>query len=310
MARALDGAIAERSRKLLGLVTTAHLDGLGVTRQQRRTLVARGVLVPVHRGVWRHAAHPTSWRQAVLAAVLAAGPDAVASHRTAAALWRFDGFDQPGAWPVEVTVPRARQRRPPAEIVVHRATSLDRSDVDGRPGIRRTSAARTLCDVAPGLSTAQLEATFDHAVRRGLIWPPHLRWRLDELRRRGRTGPAAVADLLDRTEGRPRGESWLEQEGVRIIAEAGLPTPRCQVKLRRAGGGVARVDLLWDRGRLVAELDGHASHSTRRQRQAGAERAARLELSGWRVLTFTYEDVTERPGYVVATIRAHLAQRA
>jgi hypothetical protein len=310
MARALDGAIAERSRNLLGLLTTAHLDALGVTRQQRRTLVARGVLVPVHRGVLRHAAHPTSWRQSVLAGVLATGDAAVASHRTAAMLWRFDGFDRPGCSPVEVTVPRARQRRPPGEVVVHRTASLDRADVDLRRGIPRTSPARTLCDIAPGMAVPRLEATFDHAVRRGLIWPPHVRWRLDELRRRGRTGPAMVADLLDHTQGRPQGDSWLEQEGVRIIAEAGLPTPRCQVKLRKAGGGIARVDLFWDRGRLVAELDGHASHATRRQRQSGAERAARLELSGWRVLAFTYEDVTERPGYVVATIRAHLAQRS
>ncbi|MFP3901263.1 MAG: DUF559 domain-containing protein [Acidimicrobiia bacterium] len=92
--------------------------------------------------------------------------------------------------------------------------------------------------------------------------------------------------------------------------QAGLPVPRCQVHLRCPGGGIARVDLLWDRSRLVAELNGHGSHATRRRRQADAERAARLALAGWRVIAFTYEDVTERPAYVVATIAAHLAQTA
>ena len=60
MARDLDGTIAERSRTMLGLVTLHVLDALGVTRQQRRTLVARGVLVPLGGGVLRHAAHPVS----------------------------------------------------------------------------------------------------------------------------------------------------------------------------------------------------------------------------------------------------------
>ena len=85
--------------------------------------------------------------------------------------------------------------------------------------------------------------------------------------------------------------------------------PRVQVKRRKAGGGIARVDLFWDDARLVVELAGHATHSTRRQRQSDAERAARLGLESWKVVEFTYEDVVERPGYVVEMIRAYL-QRA
>ncbi|MGH9214982.1 MAG: DUF559 domain-containing protein, partial [Acidimicrobiales bacterium] len=146
--------------------------------------------------------------------------------------------------------------------------------------------------------------------RPGIIWRPHLRWRLEELARQGRPGVRAVRQLLDRTEGRPLGDTWLEQEGLRLIAHAGLPAPRCQVKLRSAGGGIARVDLLWDEVRLVVELDGHGTHATRRDRHAGAEQAARLGLDGWRVVPFTYEDVTERPNYVVAMIRAYLSVAA
>jgi very-short-patch-repair endonuclease len=78
------------------------------------------------------------------------------------------------------------------------------------------------------------------------------------------------------------------------------------VRLRKAGGGIARVDLLWAEARLVVELDGHGSHATRRRRQSDAERAARLGLAGWHVLSFTYEDVTERPNYVIGMIRSYL----
>src|SRR5215217_2670917 len=156
------------------------------------------------------------------------------------------------------------------------------------------------------LSPARLEATLDGAEREGTIGRPLLRWRIAELRRRGRAGVPALDDLIARTGGRPPGDTWLEQEGIRLIAEAGLPVPRAQVRPRKHGRGIARVDLFWDEAKLVVELAGHGTHSTRRQRQQGVERAARLGLKGWRVVEFTYEDVFERPQHVVDMIRAYL----
>jgi len=238
---------------------------LGVSRQQRRTLLYKGVLVPVASGVLRHAAHPPSWEQQILAAVLAAGDGAVASHMSAAALWRFDGMPRRTA-EVEVTV--VRHRRPRAvPAAVHRSVELGPADIEPRQLVPRTTAARTLVDIAGRLTPSQLEAALDDAERRGLMWRPHLRWRIDALRRSGRPGVPALADLLDGTEGRPLGDSWLEQAAIRLIVEAGLPVPRVQVKLRKAGGGIARVDLFWDDARLVVELAGHGTHATRRQRQ-------------------------------------------
>jgi hypothetical protein len=303
MARDLDGTIAERSREMLGLLTLAQLDALGVSRQRRRTLQRTGVLLPAGGCVLRHAAVPESWQQRVLAAVLAAGPDAAASHMTAAALWRFDGIDRR---PVpEVSVPHDRQPRA-VPGTVHRCRDLVPADLDRQRPIPRTTPARTICDIAGHLDRPRLEAVLDHAERTALVWRPHLRWRLDALRRRGRAGLPVLAELLDRTDGRPLGDSWLEQEAIRLIAHAGLPVPRVQVKLRRSGGGIARVDLFWDEAALVVELAGHGSHATRRRRQADAERAARLGLRGWQVVEFTYEDVVERPQYVVDMIRRHL----
>lgn len=274
-----------------------------MSRQRRRTLVAAGVLVPLGGGVLRHAATPESWPQSALAAVLAAGDGAVASHLTAAALHRLDGIPR---GPLEVTVPPGRQPRAvPGRV--HRSADLVPADIDARRLIPRTTPARTLIDIAAVLPAAGLERALDGAERDGKVWRPHLRWRLDDLRSQGRRGVPQLTALLDRTEGRPLGESWLEQQALRLIRDAGLPVPRCQVKMHKAGGGIARVDLAWDEARLVVELDGHGTHATRRQRQADAERSARLGLSGWRVVRFTYEDVTERPGYVVDVIRQHLA---
>ncbi|HET6950146.1 MAG TPA: DUF559 domain-containing protein [Acidimicrobiales bacterium] len=311
MADSLDRAVAEQALRTLGLLTIGQLDAMGMKWERRRRQVQRGILVPVHPRVFRHAAHPRSWEQTVLAGVLAAGQDAVASHMTASALWRFDGVMPPRvAGAVELSLPRSRQIRPLDGVVVHRVGDLGPVDVDRRRLIPCTTPARTLIDIAPYLPAVRLEAILDHAARRGLVWRPHLRWRIDELRRRGRRGVAQMERLLDRTDGRDRAESWLETEGLRLIARAGLPAPRCQVTLRPRGRGIARVDLLWDEARLVVELSGHGTHATRRQRQADAERAARIATTGRRMLTFTYEDVVERPHHVVATVRALLARAA
>jgi hypothetical protein len=311
VARDLDGAIAELAPKSLGLLTNRQLDELGVTRQQRRTLLARGVLRPVAGGVVRHAAYPVSWQQDALAAVLVAGRGAVVSHMSAAVLWRFDGLHRPDQ--VEITVPRGRQPRV-VPATVHSSVDLGPADIDVRYLVPRTAPCRTLCDIACHLSPRRLEAVLDHAERTNQIWRPLLRWRLHDLRRRGRPGLPALADLVDRTDGRPLGDSWLEQEAIRIIAHAALPVPRVQVKLRKRAGSsvktIARVDLFWDVVKLVAELAGHGTHATRRERQAGAERAARLGLAGWEVVEFTYEDVVERPLYVVDTIRRYLEKAA
>jgi very-short-patch-repair endonuclease len=260
------------------------------------------VLVPLAGAVFRHAAWPPSWEQSALAAVLAAGEDAVASHLTAAALWRFDGIPQ---GPIEVTVPRAR-RPQGVPAAVHRSRDLVLADIERRRQIPRTTPARTLIDLADRLAIEHLEQALDGAERDGLVWRPHVRWRLAELRSQGRRGPRQLSALLDRTEGRPLGDSWLEQEALRLICSSGLPVPRCQVRRRKSRGGIARVDLLWDDARLVVELNGHGTHATRRRRQSDAERAARLGLAGYRVVDFTYEDVTERPGYVVDMIRRYL----
>jgi len=54
------------------------------------------------------------------------------------------------------------------------------------------------------------------------------------------------------------------------------------------------------------ELAGHGTHSIRLQRQRDAQRHTELTLRGLRVLTFTYEDVRDRPAWVIARLREAL----
>src|SRR5205807_1777024 len=114
----------------------------------------------VHPGVYRLPGAPVTWKQKVMAAVLAAGPGAVASHKTAAALWGLAGFPPRE---VEVTLPHGKYR--PG---CHQSRSLERVDVTTIDGIPVTRVARTLVDLAGAVSDARLEDAIDDALCRRL----------------------------------------------------------------------------------------------------------------------------------------------
>lgn len=68
---------------------------------------------------------------------------------------------------------------------------------------------------------------------------------------------------------------------------------------------MARVDAHFPGG-LVVEVAGHATHSTRRQRQHDEQRRTELTLRGETVITFTFDDVDERAEWVVTMLVAAL----
>ena len=104
--------------------------------------IKKGQLIPVHRGVYAVGNPRPEGIARAAAAVLACGPDAVLSHFSAAALWGLTG------WPTihEVTVPAKRR---PSGVRIHIHPTLDAKDIRTRRGIRLTSPARTVMDIAP-----------------------------------------------------------------------------------------------------------------------------------------------------------------
>lgn len=105
------------------------------------------------------------------------------------------------------------------------------------------------------------------------------------------------------------GESRLERWFLRLVRQAGFARPALQKVFRDDGRTIARVDAFFPGG-LVVEVAGHATHSSRRARQRDAQRHTELTLRGLRVLTFTYEDVRDRPEWVIASIRAAITSAA
>jgi hypothetical protein len=109
-----------------GLVAISQIEPDVASPAVIRHRVARGRWAKVAEGVYRIAGAPVTWESQVLASVLAGGPKAVASHRTAGALWDLDGC-RPGM--PEVSVPRGRSYRTDLAYPEHRlAIELDDGD--------------------------------------------------------------------------------------------------------------------------------------------------------------------------------------
>src|SRR5256714_8153353 len=120
-----------------GVVTRAQLRRAGITEHSIRWRVGTGSLELVVTGVYRVGGATHSWEQRLAGACLWGGPDACASHRSAGALWGFQGF-APG--PVEIST--LKQNRARLSFKVHR-TRVDRAFVTTKVGIPVTNAFRT-----------------------------------------------------------------------------------------------------------------------------------------------------------------------
>ena len=272
-------------------------------------MVRRGQLIGVGRRGYRLAGFPTTRHQAVLLACAEIG--GVASHATAAELHGLVDRSPNGRIHV-LAARRANSRHGSDLAVVHTTTRLPIDDVTTIDTIPCTSVARTLLLLAgePGADAERLRDLVDAAIRDGKASDAWMWWRLERLRCRGRSGVTLLAAILSvRADGEVT-ESWLERRFLAVVTAAGLPTPRCQQRIDHLGVFVGRVDFLYEAEHLVIEVNGHAFHSTPDQLGRDAARRARLQLAGYRVLEFTYDQLVRGPDAVVATIREALTQGA
>jgi very-short-patch-repair endonuclease len=66
------------------------------------------------------------------------------------------------------------------------------------------------------------------------------------------------------------------------------------------------VDCLWRREGLVVGLDGHESHSRSAAIETDRRREMRLRRAGFRVIRYTWRQVTETPEQIVSELRREL----
>jgi predicted transcriptional regulator of viral defense system len=290
LSRPREERIARLAELQHGIVARWQLIDLGGTRHTVQDGLDAGRLHRIHRGVYSVGhARPTP-RGRWLAAVLACGPGAVLSHRSAAALWDIRP-SPPVHTGIEVTAP-GRSRRGREGIALHSVRRLDRRDRATLDGIPVTSLHRTLLDYAKVAPPRQLAAAFEAAERQDLLDLGAV----DELlaRNPGCRGAGTLRTVADAHRGPgPDTRSELEARFLGLIREAGLPEPAVNVVV--AG---LTVDFYWPEARLVVEVDGWGFHRSHAAFDADRDRDVRLHLAGCDVLRFTKPGLDRAPDAV------------
>jgi len=279
-----DERIDQIAAAQLGLVTRAQLLAAGVSRHAIARRVATRRLRLLHRGVYRVGPVVAPYTRE-LAAVLACGPDAVVSHRSAGWLWRI--VPDPGdAMRVDIILRNGdRGRRP--NIRVHRMR-LDADDVTVRDGIPVTTPGRTLLDLAATLPLRELERAVAEAERANLF--DHRDLACLAGRYAGRPGAPKLRRLLAR-DAPPAFTRWeAEERLLALVRKAQLPAPEMNVRVADH-----EVDFFWRRERLVVEVDGFAFHATSRNFEQDRLRDARLAAIGVHVVRVTWRQLTREP---------------
>ncbi len=296
--RETDRLLARLAERQHGVVARRKLFEHGIHRGEIDSRIERGQLHPVHRGVYAvgHRLLDVDGRR--MAAVLACGPDAVLSHRSAG---RLLGIVPPSDGLPEVTVPSSRGR---PGVVVHRG-SLPADEVTEVRGIPVTSLARTLFDLAGSVSERELERAFHEAeVRRltGRISLPQMLVRYPR-----RRGAPAVRRLLAAREPEGVTRNDFEELFVAFLDRHGLPRPLLNATLPLRGR-LLEPDCTWRDQRLLVELDGREVHGTDRAFEGDRLRDRVLLVEGWRSVRVTWRQLRDEPDEVAADLKWMLGE--
>lgn len=251
-------------------------------------------------GIFRIAGSPPTWEQQVKAALLWAGPDSYLSHRSAAALWGFKGFNR-GV--VEISVGGKGSKA--SGVVVHRVEGPQPGIVFHR-GFRVSNPARTIMDLCGVAERPVVEDALDDCLRRRMLDLGRLGWLLDLRGSKGRSGIGLFRELVqERKKGITHSE--LERWMCRLLRRARMRLPDRQLKIFDDNGDfVAQVDLAYRDARLIIELDGYGPHSQKPVFEKDRRRRNTLTNLGWRILHFTWERLRDDPDGVIAEIRRAL----
>jgi Transcriptional regulator, AbiEi antitoxin len=297
MDKATRAALGDVAASQRGLFSVTQAKRIGVSNAQLLRAEAAGQLRRVRRGVYAAAGTPSSPWEQVVSAVLAAGPEAIVSHASAAAIHRFEYGSHGG---VELTVRQGSYVRPPG-VIVHRAMNLAAADVEKKRGVQVTSAPRTLVDLAGRLGPALTEKLLDE----GLI---ARRWTVAELREclrrahQNARGRQVLERLLMQRAGDATADSLLEARAFRALAPLRPFEVHFTVDIGRS---VYVLDAAWPQFKVGAEVVGRAhrlaslSAFDRERRKLNA-----LGAAGWRICHLT---AAMSPRDIVSAVRAMLA---
>jgi len=218
-----------------------------------------------------------------MGAVLACGPGAALSHRSAAALHDLCADNRSV---IDVTV-SCRTVRPRPGILPHTADLVER-DLTAVDSVPVTSLARTLLDLSAVTDVTGLRRAYERAEQLRVLDLTYV----DEVLKRNKhsRGYASLRALAAEHRSFPVTRSELERRMARVCEDASLPPPIANATVDLPGGPI-EVDFLWPAQRLVVETDGFETHGTRAAFERDRRRDQRLMAAGYRVVRFTWRQV-------------------
>ncbi len=284
----VERAIARIAARQDNVISGDQLRAAGLGRGAITHRVKTGLMQRLHVGVYLLGAAPPTPMARARAAVIASGANAIASHRSAACLY---GLLPDLGGDVHVTVV-ARNQAPRDGVTRHRVARLPRQDVRTMRGLRVTSVARTICDLAATESARDTEQAFQEALYRDLVTDRDLAKILErEPRRRG----ASVIKTLIRDPRLTRSER--ERRLLRLIEKAQLPKPLTNVPIQGY-----KADVYWPQHNLVVEFDGWRAHGHRLAFESNRKRDQIMLAAGLRVMRVTDRQLEDEPIAVTARI--------
>ncbi len=295
-----DWALAGLAERQHGVVAREQLLTLGLGPGAIEHRLRRGRLHRVHRGVYALVKRVPTREGRWMAAVLAAGPNAVLSHRSAADLWGLGPFARRRS---EVTVGVRRRAGPDVEV---HCAALREDELTERHGIPVTTATRTLLDLAAVLPRHRVERALREAELQRLGDAASLGRLLQRHPRR--RGTATLRSILasGRT-GENVTRSELEERFLLFVGRAALPRPNINAHVEIAGR-LIECDCVWPRQGLIVELDGHAAHGRRSAFEADRARDRAFNAAGWRVVRVTWRQLDRETTALVADLRSLLTR--
>lgn len=285
------------------VISTGQLQACGVDASMRSKWERSGLIDRLGPRSFAIAGSSPTFQRDMAAGLADLAGFGVAAGRAGS---RLHGLDDFVSAPAEFLLPREHRGYSTNGLVCATSRPLTKSDIVRVQGFRCLTAERLIVE-SPlfGFSKAETENAIDSAIRLRLVAEQRLRTRIVREHSRGINGGRPLLDALIDTGGESRLERWF----LGLVRRAGIARPILQKTYRDGTRIVARVDAYFAGG-LVVEVAGHGTHASRRQRQLDEQRRTELTLRGLHFITFTYDDVRDRPDWVIARLREALVLAA
>ncbi|MEA5153808.1 type IV toxin-antitoxin system AbiEi family antitoxin domain-containing protein [Raineyella sp.] len=285
------------------LLTPQTAAALGLDAHGLRAACRAGRLTQLRRGVYADVADldPVErHRLRIIAAKEHLDPSAVLSH-VSAAVWH--GLEVP--WDIiddRVHITRGTAGGSIRDRLATHTGPLPADEWTVIDGLRVTTVARSVVDLARVSDVRDAAALADHALRRhgGEAQRADMERIVHRSgRRRGVDRARWVAGFAD-----ARAENGGESACRVVLASLGIPAPELQFEVRTARGAlIGRADFAWPQCRTLGEFDGRVKYLQLPRAQGEdpgqvvfreKRREDRLRAADWEVVRWTWEDL-ERP---------------